>query len=414
MSAGDNFMKRLRAYRRYLAVVLLISVIVIASYAYYTMNKDGLPQTMSSETASSLTVGSFYHICIDLSTGTNGIFSYGADSIGTSELSGRWVLSSAPPGSGVPTPAPAVSVLPQYNNPWNPGPLVWATTPYVSFPNGGPSGRINWISYQNPPLNPPPVPHAPAGPYVYQITFSVPWAYGGTLSYAAAADDLGTLELKQGTTTTVLTSGIGFPTWSPLNAQIVPPGTYTLEADVTNGPSVTGLAVYALLCPKPAAWTYTAKFICNVAPQNASAAESLGLVPGEYKTDINVHNHNYTSTVSILKKFVVSVPEPTMNNGMVTANNTKFLTTNLGPDGAFRIDCAEIMALLYNSTAAQRPTKGWVILTTNSTVNLPPMLDVWAEYTAESFSNNNLPIGTPGVTSTGISMDVQQIKPASQ
>ncbi len=396
MSARFNFMKRLRAYRRYLAIVL-ISVIAIASLAYYTISRAGLQPTAR------------YSPCNDLSTGTNG-GGYG-DSIGTSESPGRWILSSAP-YSG-PYPAPT-SVYPQYHNPWSAGPVVWATTPWVASPNGGPSGRINWISYQNPPLAGPPAYAAPMGNYVYQITFSVPWAYGGTLSYAFAADDLGTLELKQGTTTIVLGSGIGFSTWSPLSAQIVPPGTYTLEADVHNGPSVTGLAVYALLCPKPAGWTYTAKFICNVGPQTPLAAESIGLVPGEYKTDINVHNHNYTSTVSILKKFVVSVPEPTVNNGMVTVNNTKFLTTNLGPDGAFRIDCAEIMALLYNSTAAQRPTKGWVILTTNSTVNLPPMLDVWAEYTAESFTNNNLPIGTPGVASTGISMDVQQIKPASQ
>lgn len=197
---------------------------------------------------------------------------------------------------------------------------------------------------------------------------------------------------------------------------------HTLTANVYNTGSVggpSGLLVIAKWCASPPVWTYTAKFICNVgspgyAWPTPSAAESIGLVPGEYKTDINVHNHNSTNTVQITKKFVASVMEPLTNGSYVSVSNAKYLLTNLGPDGAFRIDCAEINGLLYpKGTTPQNTTKGWVILTTNVTINHPPPLDVWAEYTVESFNQNNVPINNPTQISTGVSIDVEQVTPTA-
>lgn len=51
--------------------------------------------------------------------------------------------------------------------------------------------------------------------------------------------------------------------------------------------------------PIPPLFIYTAKWICNspIAPVqqvNITSAEDVGLVAGEYKTDINIHNGTFS------------------------------------------------------------------------------------------------------------------------
>ncbi len=163
--------------------------------------------------------------------------------------------------------------------------------------------------------------------------------------------------------------------------------------------------------PQDPLFTYTAKFICNIPVVDSilntlqpNRAETIGLVPGEYKTDINVHNANLTTSFTIKKEFVVSVPE-----APIVGNNTKvLLATVLGPDGAFFIDCADILGHLPGfcfptprGLICKQPTaKGYVVLTTDT-----PNLDVVAEYSALSVNATAAPFEM-----TGISLDVEHIR----
>ncbi len=164
------------------------------------------------------------------------------------------------------------------------------------------------------------------------------------------------------------------------------------------------------LKPQDPLFTYTAKFICNIPVVDSflntlqpNRAETIGLVPGEYKTDINVHNANLTTSFTIKKEFVVSVPE-----ALSVGNNTKvLLATIVGPDGAFFIDCSDILGHLPGfcfptprGLICKQPTaKGYVVLTTDT-----PNLDVVAEYSALSVNATAAPFEM-----TGISLDVEHI-----
>ncbi len=185
-----------------------------------------------------------------------------------------------------------------------------------------------------------------------------------------------------------------------------------IRADTSAQPS----ACLALPCPPNGPFfTYTAKWICNtpfVQPGfnstvvNTGDAENIGLVPAEYKTDINVHNPG-PGNVSILKKFVVSLPESLV---MPRPGPTAFVKTFAGPDVAFFITCDEIQKLL--NLPPLHAFKGFVILQT--TVS---SLDVVAEYSSEAFDfSPECPVPSfPPFASTscpeGLTLEVQKISP---
>jgi len=156
------------------------------------------------------------------------------------------------------------------------------------------------------------------------------------------------------------------------------PGFYTVVVTGTSGP-----------ISHSAAETDTV-----VAPTfNPSNAEKIGLVPGEYKTDINVHNPSFaTSNLTITKKFVLSVAEQTV----VLKTPSRVTQTLLGPDAAVFITCDEIFSVL--GLPPGTPAKGFVELITTT-----PNLNVVAEYSAQSFNAATVPPGVP----SGISLDVQ-------
>ncbi len=162
----------------------------------------------------------------------------------------------------------------------------------------------------------------------------------------------------------------------------------------------------------PPAFMYTAKWICNIAnpffaglPLDTNRAESIGLVPGEYKTDINVHNPN-AGNVTITKKIVASLAES--QNVFNVPKGEAF--TLVGPDAAFRMDCLDIFLHLpcplfcINSPIA---AKGFV-----SFFSSAPNLDVVAEYSSESFNSTGVCL-PPSCVSTGVSLDVQRITSVS-
>lgn len=153
--------------------------------------------------------------------------------------------------------------------------------------------------------------------------------------------------------------------------------------------------------PMPAAtFEYRAKWICNTpstgfAVINITSAENIGLVGGEYQTDINVHNPSRSVNLTILKEFVVSNPEQSPRFGPVA-----FARTLLPTEGAIFMNCADIFSTFKNAGIVLCPSanvtcavKGFVILDQLSPTapvgtgfSSPNSLDVVAEYSSHSFA----------------------------
>ncbi|MGD0477400.1 MAG: hypothetical protein ABSB29_04430 [Nitrososphaerales archaeon] len=165
--------------------------------------------------------------------------------------------------------------------------------------------------------------------------------------------------------------------------------------------SFTLLGVVALSNPLPAShkFVYSIKFICNAL--NPYDAQGLGLAPGFYYTDINVHNPSFAKhNATITQKLVVALPDASPSIPYVGASPNPYLVipVTLGTDAAMRLDCTYIMSLLQVPQPSLTYAKGFVILYTNI------KLDVVAEYTAGA-----LVAGLPSV----VSLDTQYIQPQS-
>jgi hypothetical protein len=162
--------------------------------------------------------------------------------------------------------------------------------------------------------------------------------------------------------------------------------------------------------PAPSQFIYVAKWICNApvpgVPFIPNTAEDIGLVPGEYKTDINVHNPSFaTSNVTLKKKFVISQREFLFpQGGFVSAKGlTAFASVTLGPDAAVFTDCFDIFATFRQQGVILQTAKGFVVL-------IAPVsnLNVVAEYSSESF-NSTSSCTPPCAGSTGVSLDIVTI-----
>jgi len=203
----------------------------------------------------------------------------------------------------------------------------------------------------------------------------------------------------------------------------------------------------------PLRYDYAVKFICEPAsvdigsnpvqtiandPQNA---KNLGLAPGFYYTDINIHNPSYdTATVNLVLKFVIALPEDP-NFGVspsspqqVTYNNGEAYSlryVSLGPDAAVRIDCSSILNALATDAPRSCGTcslaKGFVVIYPTgcpppaSSAVVPPcktisnnsQLDVWSEYASQMCSVSSFATGTSVTCAPAPSLDVVQVQPST-
>lgn len=161
------------------------------------------------------------------------------------------------------------------------------------------------------------------------------------------------------------------------------------------------LAGAVTINPQPAkhSYVYSVKFICN--PLNPSDALGLGLAPGMYYTDINVHNPSFSKVnATITQKLVVAEPEGLPGSYIrAVPNPYLMIPVTLGTDAAMRLDCTYIMNALTGPGGLVGYTyaKGFVILYTNI------KLDVVAEYTVASSPAAGAPV----------SIDTQYIQPQS-
>ena len=122
--------------------------------------------------------------------------------------------------------------------------------------------------------------------------------------------------------------------------------------------------------------------------------------PGNYATELNIHNPAYKE-VLLRKKFLVlvnagqqlAVREPQQTEPM------KVITMTLGPDFAMMDDCNNLWTLTYPGVALPTPMPVFI----GYLVILSPLeLDVDAVYTA------NAP-GVVATAPTGISIDVERV-----
>jgi len=142
------------------------------------------------------------------------------------------------------------------------------------------------------------------------------------------------------------------------------------------------------------AFFYSVKFLCGLEqPQpNLKPPQEPPVKPGNYATSINVHNFRNLN-LCISKKAVIAPPElaPTQNIG-------PFRPFKLVPDGAFHIDCADILSLFPVGAGFPSFIEGFVEI--QSTVQL----NVQAVYTSQTCHTSAT---TGGCTSLGeLSLDV--------
>jgi hypothetical protein len=150
----------------------------------------------------------------------------------------------------------------------------------------------------------------------------------------------------------------------------------------------------------PRARVYSAKFLCG----EYREMEGEGPVkPGNYATNINVHNPN-RHPVSILKKVILlfNASEPGASfPERPTGPRESIRRARLEPDYGIEIDCRVIREELLGGPPAPTFIKGWVVIE----AGIHP-LDVVAVYTARTgrADAGSLSITTDRVVGTEVNL----------
>ncbi len=148
-------------------------------------------------------------------------------------------------------------------------------------------------------------------------------------------------------------------------------------------------------------WNYSVKFVCGFQPQQPSPGQTPYepvVKPGNYATDINIHNYNYRE-VPVRKKAIVLVEGNKVLREPESAGPAKPDQILLRPDFATMDDCLRIWQLLHPGVV---PPAVPPLLIGYLVILSPLDLDVDAVYTAE------VP-GGPNSQQMGISEDVERI-----
>jgi hypothetical protein len=139
-------------------------------------------------------------------------------------------------------------------------------------------------------------------------------------------------------------------------------------------PSVTGTYL----------WSFAAKFVCGYQnPSTAAVAGEPVVKPGNYATDITIHNPNYREN-PLHKKLVVLV-EPAVGGGQIVRREPDIALPSagvnlvLGADAATMDDCNALYAMSHNNTL---PNAAMPLFTGYLVILSPLDLDVDVTYTA--------------------------------
>ena len=148
-------------------------------------------------------------------------------------------------------------------------------------------------------------------------------------------------------------------------------------------------------------WSYAAKFVCGLQRPAAAGQVPPGepiLKPGNYASEINIHNPAYKDA-PLRKKFLVLVRGQEAVREPQTTKPLTVTKMTLGPDYAMMDDCNNLWAIIYPGVPLPSPMPVFI----GYLVILSPLeLDVDVVYT----SNAPGDLATPP---TGVSIDVERV-----
>jgi hypothetical protein len=145
---------------------------------------------------------------------------------------------------------------------------------------------------------------------------------------------------------------------------------------------------------------YSAKFLCGVVETKQPG--SAAVRPGLYETSINIHNPELRteSSVTFVKKVVLSLPE-----GEKPVPPSRFRVDKLQADFAEQVDCKIIREMLGPAGAAPFIEGFVVLITIPAPITTPHELDVVGVYTvdtsAQSISLEMMPVAPRILTFPG-------------
>ena len=155
-------------------------------------------------------------------------------------------------------------------------------------------------------------------------------------------------------------------------------------------------------------WNYSVKFVCGLQrPLSPTGGPILGeppVKPGNYATEINIHNYTYRE-IKVRKKLLVLVEKGVVvgrEPDIVRPNPERFASVVLTPDSATLDDCNALWRMAGEDPNAPNPpiTIGYLVILS------PVDLDVDAVYTAEV---GQQVAGANFEQPTGISIDVERV-----
>jgi len=142
-------------------------------------------------------------------------------------------------------------------------------------------------------------------------------------------------------------------------------------------------------------WSFAAKFVCGEQPADQASQPIVGepsVKPGNYATEINIHNPHYLGPIQIRQKALLLVDrgEP-VGRAPQTAGPLAFSPLfPLPDDGATMMDCNSIWELLNPGTTPPAPMPlmiGYLVIVS------PANLDVVGVMTATTSTSNLEPAG---------------------
>ena len=142
-------------------------------------------------------------------------------------------------------------------------------------------------------------------------------------------------------------------------------------------------------------WSFAAKFVCGEQPADQAGQPIAGepaVKPGNYATEINIHNPHYLGPIQIREKALLLVDRgETVGRAPSTAEPVLFSPLFALPDdGATMVDCNAIWALRNPGTTPPAPMPlmiGYLVIVS------PANLDVVSVTTATTSTSNLEPAG---------------------
>ena len=152
--------------------------------------------------------------------------------------------------------------------------------------------------------------------------------------------------------------------------------------------------------------SYAAKFVCGAFPTPTAANVFPPVQPGNYSTEINIHNpnypafHNQPTTIRVYKKLVILAGATTNAAGQIVpfifrepemAQPLNFVQLDMRPDSATMDDCQALWRMANQTglaLAPGQPTIGYLVLLSPKRYEL----DVDAVYTGELPGSGSGPV----------------------